>query len=208
MNREPNNPSRYVSRLIVGLGNPGRRYVASRHNVGFQAAERLVAQSGAVFSAHARVPALVAEWRGKGLRWIVLKPVTFMNLSGQAVAAAINYWKFPIESLLVILDDAELDPGELRLRGQGSSGGHNGLNSIIEHLGTRQFTRLRIGIGRPSNPNLDLAEWVLKSFEKTELLLLEGSLTNAVRAIKTWAGDSLEVAMNQYNNKQLPPSRR
>jgi len=190
--------------LVIGLGNPGKRYESSRHNAGFRVVERLALQSKALFSAHARIPALVADWKTKGFQWIALKPVTFMNLSGQAVAAALNFWKFELSSLMIVLDDVELKPGELRLRKQGGTGGHQGLNSIIEHLHTRQFARLRIGIGRPSAPDIDLSKWVLESFEKTELPRLEDSIRKAVGAIETWVAAGLDVAMNRYNRQTAP----
>ncbi len=188
------------ARLIVGLGNPGKRYVLTRHNIGYQVVEHLAARKGAEFAAHARVPALVAEWKDKGIRWIALKPVTFMNLSGQAVIAALNFWKIDLQNLLTVVDDVEVKPGSLRLRPHGSAGGHNGLKSIIEHLNTKEFARLRVGIGRPApEVPLGLSDWVLQPFEKSELIWLEQSLKNAVCAVESWATDGLAAAMNRYN---------
>lgn len=187
-------------RLIVGLGNPGRRYVATRHNVGFRVVERLAAAHGAKLSAHARVPALVAEWKQDGLRWIAMTPVTFMNLSGQAVIAAMNFWKIETASLLAVVDDVELQPGGLRLRADGSAGGHNGLKSLIEHLNTREFARLRVGVGRPPAGVLTpLADWLLQPFEKSELLWLEESLSKTVRAVECWGLEGSAAAMNRCN---------
>ena len=193
------------TRLIVGLGNPGKRYLQTRHNVGFHVVERLAAQYDAKFVAHARVPAMVAEWKKKGTKWIALKPVTFMNLSGQAVSAALNFWKLELASMLVVVDDVEVKPGGLRLRPHGSAGGHNGLKSIIEHLNAKEFARLRVGIGRPA-PDLPmgLSDWVLQPFEKTELIWLEESLIKAVHAVESWALEGLAAAMNRFNTSGHP----
>ncbi len=189
-----------TSRLIVGLGNPGKRYETTRHNVGFRVVERLAAQHKAQFNAHARVPALVAEWKTRGLRWIALKPVTFMNLSGQAVATALNFWKLDVASLLVVVDDVNVVPGGLRLRPHGSAGGHNGLKSLIEHLGSGNFARLRVGIGKPVQQSAtDLADWVLKPFERSELIWLTESISKAVEAVECWAVEGPAAAMNRYN---------
>ncbi len=189
-----------TSRLIVGLGNPGKRYLLTRHNIGFHVLERLAAQHNAAFKAHARIPAMVAEWKEKAVRWIAIKPITFMNLSGQAVSAALNFWKIELSSMLVVVDDVEVPPRGIRLRPHGSAGGHNGLKSIIEHLNTKEFARLRLGIGRPA-PDLPmgLSEWVLQPFEKSELIWLEESLNNAVCAVESWVVDGLAAAMNRYN---------
>jgi PTH1 family peptidyl-tRNA hydrolase len=191
-------------RLIVGLGNPGPRYLTTRHNVGFRVADDLAADYEAEFNTHSRTNALAAEWRADGLRWIVLKPQTFMNRSGEAVTAALRFWKIPTASLLVVVDDVELEPGSVRLRAGGSDGGHNGLGSIIELLGTPEFARLRVGIGRPARAEIPLADWLLAPFEKTELLWLETSLKSATCAVKAWAREGLTVAMNRYNRKTVP----
>lgn len=191
-------------RLVAGLGNPGRRYAASRHNVGFRVAEQLAADHGAEFRSHSRVPSRVAEWRTEGLMWIAIQPTTFMNRSGDAVAAALDFWKIATQSLLVVVDDVELNPGELRLRGSGSAGGHNGLKSIIERLDSPQFARLRVGIGRPANLQVPLADWLLEPFEKSELLWLPTSIKSATCAVKAWALEGLNVAMNRYNRKTVP----
>ena len=188
-------------RLIVGLGNPGKRYATTRHNIGFNVAECLAAKYKANFNAHARIPAMIAEWKAKGWRWIVLKPITFMNLSGQAVIAALNFWKIDISSLLIVLDDVELPLGGIRLRAHGSAGGHNGLKSLIAHLGSKDFARLRVGIGRPKHPSTtDLAGWVLQTFEKSELLYLEEVVNRAVGAVESWVLEGPEAAMRQYNS--------
>ncbi len=193
------------TRLIVGLGNPGKRYVGTRHNVGFMAVERLCTSHKARLAAHARIPGMVAEWKEKGLRWIALTPVTFMNLSGQAVVAAMNFWKIEIKSLLVVVDDVEVAAGGLRMRESGSAGGHNGLKSLIEHLGTRDFARLRVGIGRPPDGCMTpMADWLLQPFEKSELPWLEESINKASCAVESWALEGPATAMNRYNASGHP----
>lgn len=202
-------------RLIAGLGNPGKRYDNTRHNVGFMVIEELVLKHKAQFNTNARIPALIAEWKSEGIRWIVLKPITFMNLSGQAVGAALNFWKLEIPSLLAVVDDVEIPPETLRLRLQGHAGGHNGLKSIIDHVGSRDFCRLRVGIGRPAHPTQDLADWLLEPFEKSELIWLKESVKKAVCAVESWATEGPAAAMNRYNTtgplrtktSELPPTQ-
>ncbi len=193
-----------ATRLIIGLGNPGQQYAGTRHNAGFEVADRLAARNGVEFRCHSRIPALVADWKAQRLHWIVLKPVTFMNLSGQAVVAAMNFWKMELASLLVVADDVELPRGALRLRAAGGDGGHNGLKSVIERLGSKAFMRLRVGIGRPpAVPPVDLADWVLHSFANSELPEMKESFTRCVSAVEAWAVEGASVAMNRFNAKEL-----
>lgn len=192
-----------TTRLIVGLGNPGKRYVGTRHNVGFLVVEQLATKYGARFKTHTRIPALVAEWKANNLHWIALQPLTFMNLSGQAVTAALNYWKLDLSSLFVVVDDVEIPPATLRLRTYGSAGGHNGLKSLIDLLDTKAFCRLRVGIGRPTSSSIPLEDWLLQPFEKSELPWLNESLSKAVCAVESWALEGPSVAMNQYNTKNI-----
>lgn len=199
-----------TTRLIVGLGNPGAKYTETRHNIGFLSVDALAAAAGASFQAHARVPALVASWREGDLRWLAVKPVTFMNLSGRAVVAALNFWKTPLEALLVVADDVELKPGVMRLRAAGSDGGHHGLESVIEHLGTRRFARLRLGIGRPPPDSpAPLADWLLQRFTSSELPWMRELVKRSVLAVETWARQGASAAMNLFNaaapNGRLPP---
>jgi PTH1 family peptidyl-tRNA hydrolase len=188
------------TKLIVGLGNPGKKYANTRHNIGFAAVDKLAANYQGSFNAHARIPAVIADWKSKGIKWIAMKPITFMNLSGQAVASAINFWNLDISSILVVVDEVEMAPSSIRLRNSGSAGGHNGLKSIIEHLGSKDFARLRIGIGRPpEQAHDDLSDWVLQPFQKTELIWVEESINKAVCAIETWALEGPLEAMNRFN---------
>ena len=184
-------------RLVAGLGNPGPRYAATRHNVGFRVAERLAAEGGAEFRDHSRVPARVAEWRDGGLRWIALQPSTFMNLSGQAVSAALRFWKLGTESLLAVVDDVELKPGEIRLRGSGSDGGHNGLKSIRRSLGTGDWYRIRIGVGRGRG---EAADHVLSRFARHEAAGLDDLLQRAADCTECLVTDGLATAQNRYNS--------
>jgi PTH1 family peptidyl-tRNA hydrolase len=189
-----------TTRMAVGLGNPGAKYAGTRHNLGFWSVEALAEAAGAAFEAHARVPALVASWRAGGVRWLAVKPVTFMNLSGQAVVAALNFWKAPLDALLVVADDVELKPGTLRLRPSGSDGGHRGLESIIERLGTQRFARLRLGIGRPDpEPPVPLADWLLHPFSSSELPWVREVVKKSVLAVETWAREGAPAAMNLFN---------
>lgn len=195
-----------TSPLIVGLGNPGGRYAVTRHNVGSMVAQRLAEEHGAHFEPHSRIPALIAEWKDRSIHWRVIQPVTFMNRSGEAVAAALNFWKLDLPSLLVVVDDVEIPPGALRLREHGSAGGHNGLKSLIDRLGGREFCRLRVGIGRPPRETaIALADWLLQPFEKSELPWLAESIKKAASAVECWALEGPATAMERYNAKAQPP---
>jgi peptidyl-tRNA hydrolase, PTH1 family len=189
--------------LVVGLGNPGKKYIQTRHNVGYQAVERFAGKHQARFKAHSYVPGMVAEVPLESTNVILLKPVTFMNLSGQAVVGALNFWNLEPRQILVIIDEVELPLGRLRLRANGSAGGHNGLKSIIEQLGTKEFARLRIGIGRPADRTIDLADWVLQPFQKSELICLDEWLNKTVCAVEDWVQEGPTAAMNRYNTADV-----
>jgi PTH1 family peptidyl-tRNA hydrolase len=183
--------------LIVGLGNPGREYRQNRHNVGFMLMDRLAERLKVSFS-RLESKALVTKADYEGKRLILVKPQTFMNLSGQAAGALLRFYKVPLENLLVAYDDVDLPLGALRLRPDGGSAGQKGMGSIIERLGTQAFPRLRIGIGRPPG-RMDAAAYVLQDFssaEEKELLL---ALERGVDAVLVFVTHSLEIAMNQYN---------
>ncbi len=151
-------------KLIVGLGNPGRKYAGTRHNVGFEVVDALAARHGVEWEG-APAEALIAKWRGAGA--LIAKPLTFMNLSGHAVGDLLRYYKVDLADLLVIVDEAQLELGRLRTRASGSAGGHNGLKSLIEQLGTDEFARLRFGVGR-GDARRDLADHVLATFDRDE----------------------------------------
>ncbi len=187
-------------KLIVGLGNPGRRYAATRHNVGFRVVER--------FAERQRLSLSSKKFDGRfgrgdvgGVEVGILEPETFMNLSGASVAAALRYlpvddWK---TDLLVVSDDVDLPFGKLRIRPGGGPGGHNGLKDIIAHLGGDAFARMRFGVGRPGDARVETADHVLQGFSDDEEKVLRGRLDAAAEAIETWLFDGLQTAMNRFN---------
>lgn len=183
--------------VIAGLGNPGARYARTRHNVGFMVVDRIAEMEGASFRAsrgnyvYASVPAFRA-------RLLLVKPLSFMNLSGGPVRQALDYWKVPLEQLLVVYDDLALPFGKLRLRSAGSDGGHKGMRSIITSFGTESISRLRIGIGR-ENVIEDAADFVLTDFSKDERTGLPEVLQRAVEAIEVFVRKGITEAMNQFN---------
>jgi len=183
--------------LIVGLGNPGPKYAANRHNVGFHCLDWLAAAHDLTFDRRQK-KAHVALDSIHGRRVVLAKPQTFMNESGRAAVPLARFYKAPPERMLVVYDDLDLPLGALRLRPEGSSGGHKGMRSIIEQLGGRDFPRLRIGIGRPPG-RMDPAAYVLQDFSAQERPLLEETLERAVAAIETWLMEGIETAMNRYN---------
>jgi PTH1 family peptidyl-tRNA hydrolase len=192
-------------RLVMGLGNPGKQYLQTRHNIGFAALDHFVQKFNADFSPHARIPGLVAEWKHNGTKWIAIKPITFMNLSGQAVTAALNFWKIELPHLMVLVDDMSVPLGNIRIREAGSAGGHNGLKSIIEQLGTRGFPRLRLGIGHPPASIIKPADWVLQAFDNSELPFVEDSVKRCASALQVWTDQGVAAAMTQFNVVNSPP---
>jgi peptidyl-tRNA hydrolase, PTH1 family len=194
-------------KAIVGLGNPGSKYRGTRHNVGFAVVEEVAARAGLDFlSAPAR--ALVARWRGsEGVVTLLAKPLTFMNESGQAVAELVRYYKIEPSDLLIVVDEAQLPLGKLRARARGSAGGHNGLKSVIAHLG-EEFSRLRVGIGRgledSEGANVrtsrrDLADHVLSRFDAAEAAEVDRMVRRAADAAETFITTGIAAVMNGYN---------
>jgi PTH1 family peptidyl-tRNA hydrolase len=183
-------------KLIVGLGNPGRSYAAHRHNVGFRCLDHLARVHGLSF-VRDRAKAYVASGRIAALRVLLAKPRTYMNLSGQAVSRLARFYKIASQDILVIYDDLDLPLGVIRLRPEGGSGGHKGVKSIIESLGTQAFPRLRIGIGRP--PDEDAVEYVLSNFTPDEEIAIENACERAVAAVECFLTEGLAAAMNEYN---------
>ena len=181
-------------KAIVGLGNPGPRYKGTRHNVGFDVVDELAARASLSFEA-APADALVARWRTRDV--LLVKPVTFMNLSGQAVGELVRYFKIDVADVLIVLDEVQLPLGKLRARARGSPGGHNGLKSVVEHLGA-DVSRLRIGVGR-GDDRRDLADHVLAKFDKDEYAEVERMTTRAADAAETFVTDGIAAVMNQYN---------
>ena len=186
--------------LIVGLGNPGREYAANRHNIGFLTADRWVATHGIVFN-KVQHHAIIAPGRVDDRRVIAAKPQTYMNDSGRAVGALLRFYKVPLMRLLVIFDDLDLPFGTIRLRAEGGAGGHNGMRSIMQHLGGNQFARLRMGIGRPPG-RMDPAAFVLQDFNRVEQAVLDGWLDRAAEAVDVFVTAGITAAMNQFNANQ------
>jgi PTH1 family peptidyl-tRNA hydrolase len=183
--------------LIVGLGNPGRQHAGNRHNIGRRIADHLVASRGWQFSKKQN-DALIAFGQVDDTRAIVAKPQTFMNASGRAVQPLARFYKVPSDRLLAIYDDLDLPFGVIRLRETGGAGGHNGMRSIIERMGTSDFPRLRVGIGRPPG-RMDPAAFVLRDFDANEQAGLPDVLERAAQAIETFITHGIAAAMNRYN---------
>jgi PTH1 family peptidyl-tRNA hydrolase len=183
--------------LITGLGNPGREYRETRHNIGFMLVDHLAQRLGVSFS-RMESKALVTKGEYQGRRLVLAKPQTYMNLSGSAVGSLMRFYKVPITNLLVAYDDVDLPLGTIRLRAEGGSAGQKGMASIIERLGTQEFPRLRLGIGRPPG-RMDAAAYVLQPFKKDEIELLPVILERAVDAALVFITSGLESAMNQFN---------
>jgi len=187
-------------KLVVGLGNPGSKYEGTRHNVGFAAVDLVAKRHGLEWQAAPRgVEALIANWRMGGA--ILAKPLTFMNLSGAAVVGLLQFYKIPVEEQLVIVDETQLDLGRLRIRLEGSAGGHNGLKSLIESLGTMAFPRLRIGVGR-GDRRRDLADHVLARFDADERDVIAEAIERAADAAEHFVAEGPAATMNRYNRKQ------
>ena len=188
-------------KLVFGLGNPGKEYERTRHNVGFQILDVLARRYGVSFSSH-KYKALAARVRIGDERVLLVKPITFMNLSGEAVAPIVHFYKVPLTEILVVYDDLDLPLGVLRLRPKGGAGGHKGLKSIIQHLGSNEFPRLRVGIGRPPG-RMDAADFVLRPFTKEEEEIMAVVREEAADAIELWVREGLERAMNRVNSLKL-----
>ena len=183
--------------LIVGLGNPGREYRESRHNLGFMLLDRLAVKLNVRFT-RLQSRALVAAGKYQERKVILAKPQTFMNLSGQSVQGLMRFYKLPLEDLLVIHDHLDLSVGTIRIRPDGGAGGQRGMESILERLGTDDFARLRIGIGRPPG-QMDPAAYVLQDFPEGDLPVVSESLNRAAEAALTWITEGLDAAMNKFN---------
>jgi PTH1 family peptidyl-tRNA hydrolase len=184
-------------KLIVGLGNPGRKYDGTRHNVGFEVVDSVVARQNLQWES-APAEALIARWRPAQV--LVAKPLTFMNLSGYAVGELLRYFKIGLPDLLVIVDEVQLELGRLRARARGSAGGHNGLRSLVEQLGTQEFARLRVGVGR-GDARRDLADHVLATFEPDERAVAADAVQRAADAAELFAAEGIAPVMNRFNRK-------
>lgn len=186
-------------KVIVGLGNPGRRYANTRHNVGFWVIDCLSDQW--------RIPVKKEKWKAEvgegqinGENVLLVKPQTYMNRSGESVQEICRFFQLDLDHLLVIYDDLDLPVGRIRLRAKGSSGGHNGMKSIFAHLKTEKIKRIKIGIGHPEG-NADIADYVLSPFPKQELPFIEEAVERSAQAVEDWLRFDFQHAMNQYNQK-------
>ncbi len=185
-------------KLIVGLGNPGRKYAGTRHNVGFEILD-LIAERHRLEWESGPAGAVISKWRASGA--LLVKPLTFMNLSGHAIGELLRFFKIDCADLLVVVDDANLELGRLRARANGSAGGHNGLKSVIGQLGTEAFSRLRIGVGR-GDGGRDLADHVLARFDPDERPVVSDTIGRAADAVELFVAEGIAPVMNRYNRKE------
>jgi peptidyl-tRNA hydrolase, PTH1 family len=183
--------------IVIGLGNPGGRYDNTRHNVGFDAVDFLAAKHGIKIT-KLKHKALSGDGNISGHRVILVKPQTFMNLSGESVREIIEFYKVPLNNVIIIYDDVDLDLGKIRVRPKGSSGTHNGMRSILYHVQSEDFPRIRIGIGRPPE-GWALADFVLSKFNEQDRKLIGESVKNAAEAVETIVKTDVNTAMNKYN---------
>ncbi|MBE6992780.1 MAG: aminoacyl-tRNA hydrolase [Ruminococcaceae bacterium] len=187
-----------VSWIVVGLGNPGSKYQNTRHNIGFITAdyiadEKRVKLNKVKFKASYNILTIGGE------KCLLMKPNTYMNLSGDAVKEAATFYKVPADHIIVIFDDCSLPCGKLRIRQNGSAGGHNGIKSIIAQLGTDAFPRIKIGVGEKPHPDYDMADWVLSAFSEQDKKLLKPAVENAAKALEVFISDGPDRAMNKFN---------
>jgi PTH1 family peptidyl-tRNA hydrolase len=185
--------------IVVGLGNPDTKYLNTRHNAGFMAID-VLAKKYNVQVNRIKFKSLCGDVTIEGKNCILMKPTTYMNNSGQAVVEAMNFYKIPIENVIVIYDDISLEPSKLRVRRKGSDGGHNGIKSIIYLTGADTFPRVKLGVGKKPHPDYNLADWVLSNFKPEELKLMEVSCSNAVKCVELIVQNKIDEAMNKYNS--------
>ena len=194
------NKSSNESWLIVGLGNPGSEYQRTRHNCGFRALDILAEQLGCKVD-RLKFQGLYTQVNYGGRKLFLLKPQTYMNLSGRSVLQLSAYFGIPPQRIIVMFDDISLEPGRLRVRAEGSAGGHNGIKSIIQELGSQAFPRVKIGVGAKPNPNFDLADWVLSTVSKDEQPAFQAALKNAAEAALTVIDEGVPAAAAKFNGK-------
>lgn len=188
-----------IEYLIIGLGNPGPKYENTRHNAGFLTIDALAAQYDRKVD-RMKFHAMIGDITLAGKRCLLMKPLTFMNNSGDAVGEAMRYYKIPTERVIVVFDDISLEPGQLRIRRKGSDGGHNGIKSIIYAAGEETFPRIKLGVGKKPRPDYDLAAWVLSQFTMEEQKQMLKSAQHACEALELMVNDEIDKAMNLYNS--------
>jgi PTH1 family peptidyl-tRNA hydrolase len=197
-----------TSYLVAGLGNPGSEYARTRHNAGFMVVERFGEKFSAEWKDQSRYHSRAARIEVGGRKVILCEPQTYMNASGEAIAPLIGFYKIPPERVLVVVDDADLPLGQVRMRPEGSSGGHHGLESIEEHLGTRGFARLRVGIGRTERGLREITGHVLGRFSPDEKDVLEKVLERCASQIECYLTDGIQKAMSQFNGAVIAPEKK
>ena len=195
-NKAPSGPPEFI---IVGLGNPGKKYELTRHNAGFLFADLLADKNGEQIS-KIQFKSVTANVTLGGHRCLLMKPQTFMNNSGEAVKQAAAFYKIPPENIIVVFDDISLPCGKMRIRRKGSDGGHNGIKSIIYLLNSDKFPRIKLGVGEKPHPDYDLADWVLSSFRKSELDALREAAENACKAVEMMVQGNIDGAMSSFNS--------
>jgi PTH1 family peptidyl-tRNA hydrolase len=194
--------------LIAGLGNPGIEYAGTRHNIGFVLVERLAARWRAEWKLEKRFNARLARLESAGQKIILCQPQTFMNASGEAVGALGRFYQLPAERILIVADDADLPLGQIRMRAKGSSGGHHGLESVEQQLATREYPRLRLGIGRRAGDGREITDYVLGRFTAREREIVEEELARAGQQAECWWSAGIKEAMNQFNGAVTAPPKK
>jgi peptidyl-tRNA hydrolase, PTH1 family len=194
--------------LISGLGNPGRDYAGTRHNIGFALVERLAEKFRAAWKLERKFNARLAGWEEAGKKIMLCQPQTFMNASGEAIGALGRFYQLAPERMLVAVDDADLPLGQIRLRAEGSSGGHHGLESVEQQLATRKYPRLRLGIGRRAEDGREITGHVLGRFTGEERAVVEEELERASRQVECWWNAGITEAMNQFNGAVTVPPKK
>ena len=187
-----------VDYILVGLGNPGKEYEKTRHNIGFMALDFVAEKLGIEINSQ-KFKSLYAFGTFEGKKVILLKPQTFMNLSGQAILPFMSFYKVPLQNVILIYDDISLPVGKMRIRKQGSHGGHNGVKNIITLSGSQNFPRIKIGVGNKPNENWDLADWVLSKFSSEELNLINDTMPKVYDALSLIVKENIDEAMNKFN---------
>ena len=185
--------------IVIGLGNPDTKYLNTRHNAGFMAID-MISKEYNVQVNRIKFKSLCGNAIIGDKNCLLMKPTTYMNNSGQAVQEAMNFYKVPIENVIVIYDDISLEPSKLRIRRKGSDGGHNGIKSIIYLTGADTFPRIKLGVGKKPHPDYNLADWVLSNFNPNELELMKTSCSNAVKCVELIVQNKIDEAMNKYNS--------
>ncbi|MBQ4137838.1 MAG: aminoacyl-tRNA hydrolase [Clostridia bacterium] len=196
--KSPEGTSDPIRYIVVGLGNPGDKYIHTRHNAGFMALDALAEKKGFKVD-RLKYHALITDACIASKRVLFMKPQTYMNNSGVAVREAAAFYKVPVENVIVIFDDISLEPGKIRLRKKGSAGGHNGIKSIIEHLGSDSFPRIKIGVGAKPHPDYDLADWVLGDIPKDKRDIFFDALVRAGESLELMLSSGIDAAMAKYN---------